>query len=120
MRIDKDLMAASATPLVLGILSGGARHGYAIQKHIRELTGGRLEWSEGMLYPLLHRLEANGYVEASWGVAENGRRRKVYAITSDGLAQLASRREQWGVVADAMRQVWETRPRFPAVAEARA
>ncbi|MDR2453415.1 MAG: helix-turn-helix transcriptional regulator [Bifidobacteriaceae bacterium] len=67
-----------------------------------------------MLYPLLHRLEANGYVEASWGVAGNGRRRKVYAITPAGRAQLASRQEQWSVVADAMRQVWQARPRVAA------
>ena len=57
MRIDKDLVAASATPLVLAILAEGESYGYAILKRVRELSGGELEWTDGMLYPLLHRLE---------------------------------------------------------------
>ncbi len=57
MQIDKDLVAASATPLVLGILAEGESYGYAIIQQVREQSGGQLEWSEGMLYPVLHRLE---------------------------------------------------------------
>ena len=57
MHIDKDLVAASATPLVLAILAEGESYGYAILKRVRELSGGELEWTDGMLYPLLHRLE---------------------------------------------------------------
>ena len=56
MHIDKDLVAASATPLVLAILAEGESYGYAILKRVRELSGGELEWTDGMLYPLLHRL----------------------------------------------------------------
>jgi DNA-binding PadR family transcriptional regulator len=103
MRIDKDLVAASATPLVLAILTDGGQHGYGILRRVRELSGGRMAWTDGMLYPLLHRLEAAGHISASWGVAENGRRRKVYSITASGEALLADRREQWAVVADALR-----------------
>ncbi|MDR0592392.1 MAG: helix-turn-helix transcriptional regulator [Bifidobacteriaceae bacterium] len=106
MRIDKDLVAASATPLVLGILATGPSYGYAIQKQISELSGGRLSWADGMLYPLLHRLEAGGHIEATWGASKGGRRRKVYAITGRGLGQLESRREQWSIVAEALHQVW--------------
>jgi len=72
MRIDKDLVAASATPLVLGILAEGESYGYAIGKRVAELSGGRMEWTDGMLYPLLHRLERLGHVEASWGRSETG------------------------------------------------
>lgn len=97
MRIDKDLVAASATPLVLGILSEGQSYGYAIVKRVRELSGGALEWTDGMLYPLLHRLERQGYVEASWDVV-SGRRRRQYAITDSGRAVLAERRRQWDIV----------------------
>ncbi|MBQ1083057.1 PadR family transcriptional regulator [Nocardiopsis sp. B62] len=120
MHIDKDLVAASATPLVLGILSEGESYGYAIVKRVNELSDGRMTWTDGMLYPLLHRLERNGLVRASWGRSEAGRRRKHYAITDAGLEALAQRREQWSVVADALRQVWESvpRPEYPGPAPA--
>lgn len=117
MRIDKDLVAASATPLVLGILSDDDLHGYAILKRVGELSGGRMQWTDGMLYPLLHRLERLGYVSSSWGTSDAGRRRKHYAITSTGRDALADRQKQWSVVADALRQVWHTAQRPSAVAE---
>ena len=85
MRIDKDLVAASATPLVLGILAEGESYGYAILKKVNELSAGEMRWTDGMLYPLLHRLERLGYIQASWRVAASGRRRKHYAITQAGL-----------------------------------
>jgi DNA-binding PadR family transcriptional regulator len=107
VRIDKDLVAASATPLVLGILAEGDLHGYAILKRVADLSGGRMQWSDGMLYPLLHRLERQGYVSAAWGTSEAGRRRKHYALTPAGRAALAERQEQWSVVADALKQVWQ-------------
>jgi DNA-binding PadR family transcriptional regulator len=106
MRIDKDLVAASATPLVLGILADGESYGYAILKRVNELSGGRMTWTDGMLYPLLHRLERLGHVQASWGTSETGRRRKVYAITETGRAALSERRHQWTVVAEALDRVW--------------
>jgi PadR family transcriptional regulator PadR len=115
VRIDKDLVAASATPLVLGILSEGELYGYAILKRVAQLSGGRMEWTDGMLYPLLHRLERLGYVSSSWGTSEVGRRRKHYRLTSAGVELLSERQEQWTVVADALRQVWQTAQR-PIVA----
>jgi PadR family transcriptional regulator PadR len=106
MRIDKDLVAASATPLVLGILADGESYGYAILKQVNEVSGGRMTWTDGMLYPLLHRLERLGQVEASWGASETGRRRKVYAITEAGRSALAERRQQWEIVAEALDRIW--------------
>ena len=114
MRIDKDLVAASATPLVLGILADGDLYGYAILKRVSELSGGSMQWTDGMLYPLLHRLERLGHVSSSWGTSEAGRRRKHYAITASGRAALADRQEQWTVVADALRQVWQAAQLPPA------
>jgi len=108
MFIDKDLVAASATPLVLGILADGESYGYAILKRVNELSGGHLQWTDGMLYPLLHRLERLGLVSASWGVSDSGRRRKHYAISDSGREVLAERRAQWDVVADALSQVWRS------------
>ena len=66
MHIDKDLVAASATPLVLAILAEGESYGYAILKQVRALSGGELDWTDGMLYPLLHRLGRLGYVTTEW------------------------------------------------------
>lgn len=105
MRIDKDLVAASATPLVLGILAQGESWGYAILKRVNELSAGRMAWTDGMLYPLLHRLERQGQVEAHWRVANNGRRRKHYAITPAGIEALTERRRQWEVVTEALERL---------------
>jgi PadR family transcriptional regulator, regulatory protein PadR len=123
VRIDKDLVAASATPLVLGILAEGESYGYAILKKVNELSAGEMRWTDGMLYPLLHRLERLGYIQASWRMAASGRRRKHYAITQAGLELFADRRRQWAVVTDALKRVWAEaaaamRPARAMVAEA--
>lgn len=103
MGIGKDLVAASATPLVLAILSEGESYGYAILKRVAELSHQELRWTDGMLYPVLHRLERNGCVKASWGTSESGRRRKYYRITDRGADELGEQRRQWRVVNDALR-----------------
>jgi DNA-binding PadR family transcriptional regulator len=104
MNVGKDLVAASATPLILGILSEGESYGYAIIKRVAELSGGELQWTDGMLYPVLHRLERNGFVEAFWGQSESGRQRKYYRLTGGGRTELESQRRQWEVVDSALRR----------------
>ena len=106
MNLGKDLVAASATPMVLAILAEGESYGYAIIKRVTELSGGHLQWTDGMLYPVLHRLERQGLVAAKWGASQNGRRRKYYRITRQGRAQLVAQRQQWQVVDDALRGIW--------------
>jgi len=106
MDMSKDLVAASATPLVLAILAEGDSYGYAIIKRVTELSGGHLQWTDGMLYPVLHRLERQGYVAATWSASENGRRRKYYRITKEGRAQLKAQRQQWQVVDGTLRGIW--------------
>ena len=106
MALSKDLVAASATPLVLAILAEGESYGYAIIKRVAELSGGQLHWTDGMLYPVLHRLERQGHVEATWSASENGRRRKYYQLTRDGRAQLDTQRQQWQVVDETLRGIW--------------
>lgn len=115
MDIGKDLVAASASPLVLAILSEGESYGYAILKRVGELSGGELQWTDGMLYPLLHRLERNGFVKAVWGLSETGRRRKYYRLTDSGTEQLARQRRQWQVVDSALRGIWPLTARLAAV-----
>jgi len=106
MEIGKDLIAASSTPIVLAILAEEDSYGYAILQRVRELSGGRMEWTDGMLYPVLHRLERLGHVKARWEVAASGRRRKYYGITSQGREQLAEERRQWQAVDATLRGVW--------------
>jgi DNA-binding PadR family transcriptional regulator len=106
MTINKDLVAASSTPLVLAILAEGDSYGYAILKRVRELSGGEMEWTDGMLYPVLHRLERSGMIEARWDVAESGRTRKYYRVTDAGRAQLTEERRQWHTVDKALRNLW--------------
>ncbi|MFH8252254.1 PadR family transcriptional regulator [Microbacterium sp. B2969] len=109
MRIGKDLVAATATPLVLGILAEGESYGYAILRRIGELSDGELEWSDGMLYPLLHRLERLGHIESAWSAAPNGRPRKHYRLSRSGEAAFAEQRRQWAVVSHTLQQVWRDR-----------
>lgn len=124
MKVAKDLVAASATPMVLGILAEGDSYGYAILRRISALSDGRLDWTEGLLYPLLHRLERLGYVESSWQAVAGERRRKYYRITNSGTAELAEQRRQWDTVVDTLKEIWldlgDRRPLTPIPPEARA
>lgn len=118
MQVGKDLVAASAAPLVLGILAQGESYGYAILQQVGRLSGGDLAWSEGLLYPLLHRLEGLGHVEAFWGAADTGRRRRYYRITGSGRGALQAQRVQWDAVHRALTSVWEPRAAWAAGAGA--
>jgi PadR family transcriptional regulator, regulatory protein PadR len=117
LHIDKDLVAASATPLVLAILAEGESYGYAILKQVRALSAGELEWTDGMLYPLLHRLERLGHVKTEWRTPPEGRRRKYYVITQDGRAALADQQQQWAAVSRALNNVWPGGGLLAAVGE---
>jgi DNA-binding PadR family transcriptional regulator len=98
VQIDKDLVAASSTPLVLAILSEGESYGYAILKRVREVSDGELEWTDGMLYPLLHRLHRLGYVTQEWRTSPEGRPRRYYSITKEGHKALEEHKRQWQAV----------------------
>ena len=105
----KGLVAASSRPLVLAVLARrGDNYGYALLREVEQLSGGALAWQEGMLYPVLHRLEREGLIESDWRVAENGKRRKYYAITKKGLDALAGERAAWEAVDVTLRNAWGT------------
>jgi PadR family transcriptional regulator, regulatory protein PadR len=106
MSINRDLVAASSTPVVLAILTEGDSYGYAILQRVRELTGGEMEWKDGMLYPVLHRLEKAGLIESRWETTEAGRKRKYYRVTRAGREQLAEERRQWHTVNQALQKIW--------------
>ncbi len=106
MKLGKDLVAASAAPLILAILQDGESYGYAIIQRVRELSGGHMQWTDGMLYPVLHRLEKQGAITAKWKTAQTGRLRRYYAIEAQGRKVLVEQKAQWSIVTTALSQAW--------------
>jgi len=104
--VSKELVAASTKPLVLGVLSIGESYGYEIIREIRTRSGGQLEWSEGMLYPVLHRMEKEKLIVSSWKVGENGRKRKYYQLSASGKRSMAAEQKQWLAVHDTLGTFW--------------
>ncbi|MDB6122601.1 MAG: hypothetical protein JWQ71_1594 [Pedosphaera sp.] len=105
--IDKELVAASAEPLILSLLSKGESYGYAIIQEIKTRSQDQLQWTDGMLYPVLHRMEREGWIESRWVESETGRKRKYYSIKKDGKKALNEQREQWLKVHGVLAQLWK-------------
>ena len=108
--LSKELVAASTVPLVLSVLAEGESYGYALIQRVRELSGGRIEWTEGMLYPVLHWMEAEDLVESEWKEAETGRRRKYYRLRKEGRKALQAEKHQWLTVHTTLTKLWKTQP----------
>ncbi len=106
--LSKELVAASTVPLVLSILGKGETYGYALIQRVRELSSGKIEWTEGMLYPVLHWMEKEGLIESEWREAETGRKRKYYRLRKEGRKTLQAEREQWLTVHEALTKLWKT------------
>ena len=106
MPISKDLIAASSTPLVLSILCRSDSYGYALIKKVKRLSHEEINWTDGMLYPVLHRLEDQKLIESYWYRAETGRRRKYYKITETGKRELTAQKEQWRLVNKTLAELW--------------
>lgn len=98
MKFSRELVAASARPLLLAILNRGDSYGYAIIQEVKAHTDGQLEWTEGMLYPVLHRLEREGLIESYWDTSDAGRRRKYYRLKRQGRKALDVECAQWSIV----------------------
>lgn len=110
--IPKVLIAASVKPIMLSILSEGEAYGYAIVQRIHNLSSGKIQWSDGTLYPVLHRLEADGFVSSTWRTADSGRRRKYYALTPAGRAALDVEKKQWLDVHSVLAKLWGLEPQI--------
>jgi PadR family transcriptional regulator PadR len=93
--ISKTLMAASTRPIILAILSRGEDYGYSIIQKVRDISGGDLEWTDGMLYPVLQRMEMDGLIASKWQLSGENRPRRYYAITERGREELASELTSW-------------------------
>lgn len=94
--------------LILKTLSRGALHGWGIAQHIRQISDEVLRVEEGSLYPALHRLELDDFIDSEWGVSENNRRAKYYRLTALGRRQLAKEQSDWARLASAIARVMET------------
>ena len=110
--ISKELVAASTVPLVLSVLADGEDYGYSLIQRVRELSGGHIEWTEGMLYPVLHWMEKEEFIESEWKEADTGRKRKYYRIRKEGKKALVAEKEQWMNVHTTLTKLWKQNPRL--------
>jgi PadR family transcriptional regulator PadR len=110
--ISKALVAASTKPIILSILLSGKNYGYQIIQSVKRISGDKLEWSDGMVYPVLHRLEKDGFISSQWKISDGGRLRKYYRITDLGKKELETERKQWMSVHEALSKLWKPLPTF--------
>ncbi len=105
--IAKELVAASTEPLILSLLAKGESYGYALIQEVKRLSAEEIEWTDGMLYPVLHRMEREGWIQSRWREAETGRRRKYYSLKKEGHKALQEKRAQWGVISSVLGHLWK-------------
>ena len=110
--ISKELVGASARPILLSILAEGESYGYAIIQRVHNLSSGELAWKDGTLYPVLHRLADADLIMATWRKSETGRKRKYYNITPKGKHALEAEKSQWLRVDSILAQLWGLEPRL--------
>jgi PadR family transcriptional regulator, regulatory protein PadR len=103
-----DLLQGTLDLLILKTLSTGAMHGWGIAVRIQQVSDDVLQVNQGSLYPALHRLEQQGWIDSTWGASENNRQAKFYALTADGRKQLDAERRHWERMAGAVARVLAT------------
>ena len=108
--LTKELVAASTVPLVLSVLTEGENYGYALIQRVRELSGGKIEWTEGMLYPVLHWMEKEKLIQSEWRAGETGRKRKYYRVQKAGRQALQTEKQQWMIVHETLMHLWKPHP----------
>jgi PadR family transcriptional regulator PadR len=90
-----DLVQGTLDLLILRVIASEPQHGWAIAQRINQVSGDVLRVGQGSLYPALHKLEQQGWIKASWGESENGRRAKYYTLTRAGRTALDKESAQW-------------------------
>ena len=108
--LPRDLIAASSKPMVLSVLAEGESYGYEIIQKVLELSDEQIEWTDGMMYPVLHRLEREGLVISEWKEADSGRERKYYRLSPDGRKALEAERQKWLTVHNTLCKLWKIKP----------
>ena len=102
-----ELLQGTLDMLVLQVLTGGEMHGWGIAARIQLLSKDVLQVEEGSIYPALYRMEQKGWIKADWGVSENNRRARFYALTKDGRKQLTAEAKNWDRVSAAIAAVMQ-------------
>src|SRR5512146_1647942 len=105
--LTKELVAASTEPLILSLLATGESYGYALIQEVKRLSSDKIEWTDGMLYPVLHRMERAGWIASRWGLSDNGRKRKYYMLKKNGRKALKEQQTEWTAVSTVFRQLWK-------------
>lgn len=100
-----DLLPGTLDLLILRTLQAQPLHGWAISERIQQISQDVLQVNQGSLYPALHRLEHQGWIEAEWSISELGRRAKYYRLTTSGRRQLAVETSEWERMAAAIDRV---------------
>lgn len=104
--VDKELIAATSASITLSILEEADSYGYEIIQRVAKLANGEFEWTEAMLYPVLHRLEGRSLLKSYWLTPPGGRKRKYYSLTDAGRRALEDKKRQWQIVAGTMGKLW--------------
>ena len=105
--VSKAMVAVSTKPIILSILLNGENYGYQIIQRVKEISGGALEWSDNMLYPVLRRMEKGGLLVSRWKLSQGGRLRRYYKITEKGKKELEEEKLQWMEVHKALISLWK-------------
>ncbi|HXS98048.1 MAG TPA: PadR family transcriptional regulator [Candidatus Limnocylindrales bacterium] len=97
-----ELLQGTLDLLILRTLLTGASHGHAVAKHIQRTSEDMLQVETGSLYPALHRLEAKGWIAASWELSDKGKRARYYRLTASGRKHLAKEQSKWQALSRAI------------------
>jgi PadR family transcriptional regulator len=108
--LSKELIGASTIPLILSILTNGENYGYEIIQEIKKLSENKIQWSDGTIYPVLHKMEKNGLIKSSWKNSKVGRKRKYYRILKAGNVALKNEKHSWELVQQIMTKLWKVEP----------
>lgn len=111
MRFNRELLKGNTGTVVLAILAEGPLHGYEIAKEMRRRSEDALTLGQGVLYPILHRLEAQGLIAGEWEQSTGTPSRKMYKLTARGRAELKAKRSEWAAFSRAMEQVLQPEKR---------
>jgi DNA-binding PadR family transcriptional regulator len=105
--ISKELIGASAAPIILAVLRNGDNYGYEIVLRVKELTNNEIRWKEASIYPVLKKLESNGFIKSYWKVQKDERPRKYYTILEEGKMLFEHNMHEWEVVYSLFGKLWK-------------
>jgi DNA-binding PadR family transcriptional regulator len=109
--LSKELMAATSTSIILSILRDGETYGYELIQQAENITDGHVQYKEGTLYPILKKMEQQGWIESE-NKMHNGRRRKYYSLTHEGQKTLDDNVDQWLIVVGILKKLWARKDQY--------